>query len=211
VDASEILVLDRLVPKGLRVRIGTLLRGAIWQYGWKSDSDRDAYGYWHVAFSGGDDRSRTSCEKQLAAQPDFCAINDLWRCLKHGHLAGHEPLRVYANGHTFGVEGYVHVDNADPHNYFTTLYYAHPEWRQNWAGELVFYDPKSDGDTIGVVYPKPGRVVTFHGNLPHVARAPSRECPVLRISVAIKTQIAHRASRKTSRTSRAVGRRLRAS
>jgi SM-20-related protein len=200
-DANEILVFDRLIPKSLRMRIETLLRGPIWQYGWKSDSERDAYAYWHVAVSGGDDRSRTSCEKDLGANHDFSAIGDLWHCLKDGHLKGHEPLRVYANGHTFGSEGYIHVDNADPHNYFTTLYYAHSEWHENWAGELVLYNLKRDA-TIGVVFPKPGRVVTFHGNLPHVARAPSRACPALRMSVVIKTQIARDASRAVGRRSR---------
>jgi SM-20-related protein len=128
-----------------------------------------------------------SCEDILFSNPLIPAIRDLWMLLKANHLEGHQPLRVYANSHTYGVEGYLHVDNPDPLNYFTTVYYAHPVWDKNWAGETIFYQPDTD-EVIAAVYPRPGRVVTFHGNIPHVARAPSRDCPEVRVCIVFKTQ-----------------------
>jgi SM-20-related protein len=193
-DPDQIQVFDRLVAVDLRERITAYLQRPIWQYGWKSNKKGDRFSYWHASIAGGDDKSRVNCEAELASSRDVEPIAEMWQCLSHGHLTGHEPLRIYANSHTFGVEGYVHIDNEDPNNYFTTIYYAHPEWHRNWAGELVFYGADQD-EIIGAVYPRPGRVVTFHGNIPHAARAPSRECAALRISLVIKTQVTSRATR----------------
>jgi SM-20-related protein len=113
-------------------------------------------------------------------------VVELWRLLQAGPLRGHQPVRVYANSHTFGVEGYVHTDNEDHENYFSTIYYAHPIWHRNWVGDTVFYT-RDGTDIIGSVYPWPGRAVAFHGALPHCARAPGRDCTELRVSIVIKT------------------------
>ena len=187
--ADEILIDDRLVPRDLRGRIAELIKQPIWQYGWQSSGRRDRFCFWHVHFAGGDGRSRRNCEAELILRLQFAPIIHLWQLLKAGPLAGHVPLRAYANAHTFGVEGYVHTDSTDEENYFTTIYYAHPVWHQNWAGETVFY-ARDQSDIIGSAYPKPGRVVMFRGAVPHCARPPSRDCAELRVTVVIKTMLA---------------------
>lgn len=106
--------------------------------------------------------------------------------LAQGPLKMHEPLRVYANAHTYGVEGYVHRDSSDPVSYWTTVYFAHSRWNVNWGGELVFFDDSED-EIVHSVYPRPGRIIIFPGFLRHCARGVSRECPDLRISIVIKT------------------------
>jgi SM-20-related protein len=189
--ASEVLVDDALVPRGLQKRLAELTALPIWAYGWKSNPRKDRYSYWHAHFAGGGARNRRNCEAELASVPELAPVLDLWRRLNSGPLAGHEPLRVYANSHTFGVEGYVHADSRDTQNYFSTIYFAHPVWHHNWSGETVFYS-RDRRDILTSVYPKPGRVVTFPGAMPHCARAPSRDCPELRITVVIKTQRARR-------------------
>lgn len=131
--------------------------------------------------------SRVNCESELASRPPFAPVMELWKIFEQGILQGHEPIRIYANSHTYGVEGYVHTDNDDDQNYFSTIYYAHPVWHMNWCGDTVFYT-RDGQDIISSVYPKPGRTVSFHGAVPHCARAPSRDCTELRISVVIKTQ-----------------------
>jgi SM-20-related protein len=171
--------------------VARLLAQPIWRYGWRSDPRRNRFAYWHVHFAGGHGGSRRGCERELAAFPALRPIHRLWQRLSKSVLRGHEPVRVYANAHTYGVEGYVHVDNDDTENYFSTIYYAHERWNRNWAGETVFY---SGQDIVCSVHPRPGRVVSFHGALPHCARAPSRECPELRVSVVFKTQLARRRS-----------------
>jgi SM-20-related protein len=188
---DDIRVWDELVPKPLQQSITDLVRRPIWQYGWQSNNKLNRYCHWHAHFAGGGINSRKSCELELAQKPELAPINDLWQLLLRGPLAGHEPLRVYANSHTYGIEGYVHTDNDDTENYFSTIYFAHEIWHKNWSGETVFYTEGGD-EIISSVYPKPGRLVSFFGAIPHCARAPSRDCVELRVSVVIKTQLRSR-------------------
>jgi len=187
-ELGGVIVSDDFISRSLQKRITEVVQGPIWQYGWHSNSRRDRFCYWHAAFAGGSANSRVNCEEELSSKPYLAPIHELWLHLSQGALKGHEPLRVYANGHTYGVEGYVHRDNKDTENYFSTVYYAHPVWHKNWGGDTAFYS-RDGQDIIHSVYPRPGRAITFHGASPHCARAPSRECAELRISVVIKTQM----------------------
>lgn len=187
---GQLLVTDEFAPQKLQRALTEIARQPIWQYGWRSNTRRERFSYWHAHVAGGDGQSRANCEAELASKPEFGAIYALFKLLQAGPLQGHEPLRVYLNGHTYGVEGYVHQDNTDTENYFSTIYYAHPVWHQNWAGDTVFYN-RDESDILTTIYPRPGRAVTFHGALPHCARAPSRDCSELRVSVVIKTQWTH--------------------
>ncbi|WP_343725354.1 2OG-Fe(II) oxygenase [Herbaspirillum huttiense] len=184
---GPLLVTDDFVPTQLQHALSEMIRQPIWKYGWRSNTRRDRYCYWHAHVAGGDGAARIDCEPELAAQPAYSSIYALFKILQAGPLRGHEPVRVYMNSHTFGVEGYVHQDNADTENYFSTVYYAHPVWHQNWSGETVFYN-RDESDILTSVFPRPGRAVTFHGAVPHCARAPSRDCNELRVSIVIKTQ-----------------------
>lgn len=181
-----IVVSEDFVEPRLQQQISALVRSPIWQYGWKSNRTKDRFCYWHSHFAGSEE-GRSSCEDELQQEPLLAPIFKLWKTLENVVLRGHEPLRVYANAHTYGVEGSVHIDHDDKENYFSTVYYAHTAWDRNWAGDTVFY--AEDGENIiRSIYPKPGRAITFPGCIPHCARAPSRDCAELRISVVIKTQ-----------------------
>ncbi|UWE16103.1 2OG-Fe(II) oxygenase [Herbaspirillum huttiense] len=198
---GPLLVTDDFVPTQLQHALSEMIRQPIWKYGWRSNTRRDRYCYWHAHVAGGDGAARIDCEPELAAQPAYSSIYALFKILQAGPLRGHEPVRVYMNSHTFGVEGYVHQDNSDTENYFSTVYYAHPVWHQNWSGETVFYN-RDESDILTSVFPRPGRAVTFHGAVPHCARAPSRDCNELRVSIVIKTQ---RQQRSTAGVSSLVG------
>jgi len=186
-DVNEVAIYDDLVPAPLQLRLLQLLRRPIWAYGWKSAKERDRFSFWHARFAGGDEQCLLDCAPELAANAAATPVQELWELLSGSLLAGHEPVRVYANAHTYGVEGYLHVDSQDE-NYFSTIYYAHPEWSYNWAGETVFVSQRT-GAIVSSVHPHPGRLVTFRGVTPHVARSPSRDCPELRISVVFKTRL----------------------
>ena len=181
-SCQQIQGVDGLVPTGLRADLQKLVRGAIWAYGWKSVKDRDPFPFWHAHFAGDDDFS--SCEAELLSNEQAKPVSALWRLLASGPLEGHTLVRAYANGHTYGGEGYIHVDSTDA-RYFTTIYYAHPAWEADWAGETVFFS--NDAATSTAVIPSPGRLVMFRGDIPHVARSASRSCPELRVSVVLKT------------------------
>lgn len=183
----DITIHDDLVPQSLAMSVYQLLCGPIWKFGHQSNGAKDRFSFWSTRFAGGDGNSRTSCETELRANTQYAPIVRLWDLLAVEVLPRHDPLRIYANAHTYGVEGYVHIDNPDRDNYFSTIYYAHPVWMPNWAGELVFFDQDMT-DGVASVFPKAGRVVTFPGSIPHTARAPSRDCADLRLSVVIKSQ-----------------------
>lgn len=185
---SLIRIFDDLVPPALQEELAALVKEPIWRYGWKSNRRNDRFCFWHADFAGGGADSRTDCEEELAANPKARLIHELWKLFSSSILVGHEPLRVYANSHTYGVEGYVHTDSQDDENYFTTIYYAHSRWHKNWSGETLFFSNEGD-DIIKAVYPRPGRVVSFPGSIPHTAHAPSRECADLRVAIVMKTQL----------------------
>ncbi|ARQ91563.1 MULTISPECIES: 2OG-Fe(II) oxygenase [Stenotrophomonas] len=183
---GEVRVVENGVPLELRREILRLVRRPIWAYGWKSVKDHDCFGFWHAHFAGGDEETRESCEEALAANLQASAIHALWVHLSSTVLRGHVPLRVYANGHTYGVEGSIHTDSMES-DAFTTIYYAHGAWDPDWAGETVFFP--SDSATAQAVLPVPGRLIVFRGATPHVARSVSRQCPELRVSVVIKSRV----------------------
>jgi hypothetical protein len=113
--------------------------------------------------------------------------DDLWAAarVRCEALAG-GPLRVlrqYANGHTYGLGGRLHVDDPRPGHY-TLLYYPMPTWQLGWGGETVFL--RSDGEIALAVLPKPNRAVFFDARIPHEGRAPSRQYGGLRATLAFK-------------------------
>ncbi|WP_080672299.1 2OG-Fe(II) oxygenase [Bradyrhizobium japonicum] len=178
---------DGLVPLRLQAELAQLAKQPIWGFGWHSSSARDRYAFWHAHGAGGDAKSRESCAAELEANVAFQPVYKLFKLLQKNILAGHEPLRVYANLHTFGHEGYPHRDSPDRENYWTTVYFAHEEWHSAWGGELAFLNDTYD-EIIHSTFPRPGRLVQFSGSTPHCARGVSRECSKARVTVVIKTQ-----------------------
>jgi hypothetical protein len=92
-------------------------------------------------------------------------------------------LRQYANGHTYGLGGRAHVDDTRA-GCFTLLYYPMLAWEPAWGGETVFHHPS--GEIALSVMPKPNRAVLFDARIPHAGRAPSRDFPGLRVTIAFK-------------------------
>lgn len=187
--SSDVHVMDDFISPAIREQLTQFFSEPIWVYGWRANSKKkDApNGHWNVYFAGSSNGDvETPCEADLMEQDFLAPIQALWKQLKSGPLAGHELLRCYANAHTYGTDGYVHTDSSKP-NYFSTVCYLHAEWHPDWAGETVFFDHDKT-DVTRAVYPRPGRIVTFHGAVPHCARPLSRDCSALRISLIYKTR-----------------------
>jgi len=158
-----------------------------WAFGWRSNGNKDPFSFWHRHFAGyrqaGSEINGTyDCEAEVSAIP---LIHAVWRQLADGELKGHRLIRCYANGHTYGSDGFVHTDTAQTNTY-TSIYYPHPEWNANWGGETVFFTPDRS-DIIASIYPRSNRMLMFDGRIPHVARGVSRICPVLRVTLMFKT------------------------
>jgi SM-20-related protein len=185
-EAQRFMILDDFVPPILQLRLSALMEMNIWRYGWKAADTQRNHFFWHSHFAGdNDDGGEADCESELHDRQLVAPVLELWHLIKRSIGAGHVPVRVYANGHTFGDDGHVHTD-ATRSGHFTSLYYAHPHWETNWGGETHFFNER--GDTIlHSAFPKPGRLVHFSGTIPHTARAPARDCPALRSVIVIKS------------------------
>lgn len=186
---GDIRVLDDWMSPKLHTALIGFFQEPIWFYGWKSNTNKTLApnGHWNVFFAGSlKNENAGSCEQELSDNEFFQPITELWQQLKAGPLKGHEPVRVYANAHTYGTDGYVHTDSEEL-NYYSTVCYMHQEWHHDWAGDLVFFN-QDRSDITRAVYARPGRIVTFHGAVPHCARPLSRDCSALRMALVFKTR-----------------------
>ena len=156
----------------------------LWTYGWQSDKDKVPFSHWNHDFLKTKRNNQDDAEQVLLTDESLAPLRDLWLKLKAEVLPGHALVRCYANAHTFGVEGYPHIDSRTEGNY-TTICYVNPMWRPEWAGETVFFNDV--GDIVQAVLPKPGRVIVFDGRVTHAARALSRICPAMRVTLMFKT------------------------
>jgi SM-20-related protein len=184
---TRIQVHDGLIPTELQTQLSALMKKSIWAHGWKSNSEKDKYSFWHTHFAGGDLHSRIDCSETL--KKGHPVVFQLWDLLSKTALQGHVPLRAYGNAHTFGCEGYIHVDNRDTDNYFSTIVYTNEDWKAFWGGETLFYS-LDEKDIIKAVAALPFRVASFPGHIPHKANAPARDCPMLRTAIVFKSHVA---------------------
>ncbi len=185
-DARRFMVLDDFVPTLLQLKLSALMEMNIWRYGWKAADTQTNHFFWHSHFAGdNDDGGEVDCEPELHDRALVAPVLELWRLIQQSIGKGHVPVRVYANGHTFGGDGHVHTD-ARGAGHYTSLYYAHPKWDINWGGETLFFNDSRDA-ILHAAFPKPGRLVHFSGTIPHAARSPARDCPALRSVIVIKS------------------------
>ncbi|WP_420607362.1 DUF6817 domain-containing protein [Novosphingopyxis sp.] len=185
-ENRELHVLDDLIPIRLQHSLSALMERNIWRYGWKSADTQNKHFFWHSHFAGdNDDGGEVDCESELQNRPLVAPVLQLWQLVRENVGQGHYPVRIYANGHTYGCDGHVHTD-SERSSHYTALYYASPEWDENWGGETAFFDP-SRKEIIKSVFPRPGRLVFFDGRIPHVARSPSRDCAALRSVIVFKS------------------------
>lgn len=163
-------VIDALAPQDLFAQACQLGAATGWYFGHGSKA-HDTGRFWKMNLDG-------------IGVFDAIWLQAQQRCEQ---LAG-APLKVirqYANGHTYGLGGQIHVDDVRPGSY-TLLYYTMEEWRQEWEGETVFYG--EDGEIALSVGPRPNRAILFDSRIRHVGRAPGRTFQGLRVTVAYKLE-----------------------
>jgi SM-20-related protein len=187
-SGPKVTVFDNLLPPPDQAAIWEFLNRPGWAHGGYSaeGAEADRYFYKHFAGyrqDGQEDRTAGSIEDELAQAAPILA--QMWIGLKNGPLQGQALARCYANGMPGGMEGGLHLDsNIDSH--LTSIYYAHPVWHPNFAGETLLFNPTGD-EIVAAIYPRPNRLAVFSGTIPHVARPMSRRRPELRITLMFKT------------------------
>lgn len=186
-DHPRVRILDGLASPDLAERLSAMADRNVWKYSWRPNGAGFGYAFWNCDFAGDTDSNMGDCLPELQGRPFVEPILTLWGRLAETIAQGHTLVRVYANGHTYGGGGDIHLDNAPDPSLWTFVYYAHRRWEPNWGGETLIMD--DDGVEIAeAVQPRPGRVSWFRGDNPHCARPPSRECPVLRVVYVFKTR-----------------------
>lgn len=182
---------DNTLKEEYRKWVYDFLSSPGWKWGWQSSPKTDAYSFWHKHFAGHEipDHDNPDAPYDCASEleKNSLLLYRFWLYLESGILKGHTLVRCYANGQPYGSEGTLHTDSVS-NTSFTTIYYPHEKWYPNWGGETVFFNDEKT-DIIASIYPKPNRLITFEGTIPHVARSVSRVCPMLRITLMFKTEI----------------------
>jgi SM-20-related protein len=181
------LVADDLIDLDLQRQLSSITERNIWRYGWRGDGRGSGQAFLCCEFAGTHLANDGDCTGELERQPRLAPILALWRRLAATVATGHVPIRVYAVGHAFGGGGGQHRDNEEDASLYSFVYYAHRLWDPDWGGETVFFE-ESGRDVVQAVTPLPGRVTYFRGDVQHAARAPSRECPILRSVYVFKTR-----------------------
>jgi hypothetical protein len=163
-------VIEDLASTDLFRQACEVCQGKTWYFGNRSNDEHDIP-FWKMDLDG------------------VAAFDEIWQAAQPAceALAGCKlrVIRQYANGHTYGLGGQPHLDDLRPET-FTLLYYPMVEWPSSWQGETVFHD--QSGEIAIAVTPKPNRAVFFDARIPHAGRAPSRNCPALRVTVAYKLE-----------------------
>lgn len=96
----------------------------------------------------------------------------------------YDLLNVYANGHTYGLDGTFHQDAYDDKGR-TFLLYANKKWLKQWGGMTSFY---KDNNEVHSLYPSPNKGILFPGMIFHRASSLSRLFIGLRVTIAWKLQ-----------------------
>lgn len=182
---TQIRAIDNFLPAAEHQAVWTFLCEGGWSFGAFSATGGHRYFYKHFAGfrEGGneyDDPRRI--EDELQRYPVVAAV---WSRLKAGPFANQVLARSYANGMPPGAEGGLHLDSNIP-SHFTAIYYPHPTWDPDLAGETLFYNATRD-DVVAAVFPKPNRLVLFPGTIPHVARPISMRASEMRVTLMFKT------------------------
>lgn len=139
----------------------------------------ELYGHWAYPLVDVDAGAPRDVAQELNALDETLApIQDAWRRTLPLLPLGAQTVNAYINGYTHGNDGYPHVEVPTPRarEQRSILIYCCARWEPAWGGETVFFD--DEGDISVSILPKPGRVLVFRGDVLHVARAPSRYCPV---------------------------------
>jgi SM-20-related protein len=146
-----------------------------------SQDTHELYGHWDYPLVLVQRDAPREVSAELQALDDTLApIRLAWQRTLKLLPAGAQTVNAYVNGYTYGTDGYPHVEVLHPRaaEQRSILIYCCPRWEPAWGGETVFFD--GDGDIAAAILPKPGRVLVFRGDILHVARAPSRFCPMER-------------------------------
>jgi SM-20-related protein len=178
-------VIDNFLPDQVYDRLREHVQAQAMTYGAKSNSQTDPHGHW--SWKPVHDNQKNLADLTGKLPP---LLGDTWRqvCIGAADDWRTPPkiIRCYANGYTYGTDGYFHTDSQRTDEQ-TFIIYICDDWFPDWAGETVMLDDNIEGGYRAVL-PRPNRAVILPSRMLHAARAVSRKCTVLRTTFMFKTR-----------------------
>ena len=90
---------------------------------------------------------------------------------------------LYRTTINLSVPTNTHYSHTHPDE-IALIYYVNLDWKQEWAGETLFYSDDLK-DIIHASMYKPNKLIIFDGNIPHTIRPQNIEAPTFRFSIAM--------------------------
>jgi SM-20-related protein len=172
-------VIDNFLPADLYDKLRKYVQSQPMKYGSKSNSQTDPHGHWSWKPIGRDSRHNLADLTYLLSPP----LLDAWDLIRNKHT-GPALVRCYANGYQYGTDGYFHTDSVRADEQ-TVIIYICDKWDPDWAGETHWY---SQAGLQNSSSPWPNRALILPSNLMHCARAVSRKCTSLRLTLMYKVR-----------------------
>lgn len=170
-------VIDNFLPADSYKQLLAYVQGQPMRYGSKSNSKTDPHGHW--SWKPIHDNQKNLADLTFTLP---LVLLGAWKEVNQ-RIDGdtnRAVIRCYANGYTYGTDGYFHTD-SDREDEKTIILYMCDRWEGDWAGETVW-------GTAGIAMPWPNRALILPSNAAHAARAVSRKCNVLRTTLMFKTR-----------------------
>jgi SM-20-related protein len=172
-------VIDNFLPADLYDKLRKYVQSQPMKYGSKSNSQTDPHGHWSWKPIGRDSRHNLADLTYLLSPP----LLDAWDLIRNKHT-GPALVRCYANGYQYGTDGYFHTDSVRADEQ-TVIIYICDKWEPDWAGETHWYSQAGQQNSA---IPWPNRALILPSNLMHCARAVSRKCTSLRLTLMYKVR-----------------------
>ncbi|MEM7281480.1 MAG: 2OG-Fe(II) oxygenase [Pseudomonadota bacterium] len=151
-----------------------------WRFGDQADA-KSNHRFWGASIFSPDDPRYTN----HTLSDTHPSIAEIWNQIALYLGPSQFEIRdVWLNGLTFGLESGIHRDRQDnEEGWYTAMVYLNTHWRAEFGGETMFYNQEKT-DVQKAVIPAPGRMVFFDARIPHWGRAPTKDFPFVRLTLA---------------------------
>jgi SM-20-related protein len=180
-DPNSIQVHDKVIPEDLFTRLLAVSKNLSWQFGWFTPSNRSAR-YWHHEVGHGGKMNDKCVANEVRKHP-LEVFSDYQDWLLSQLPADSRIIRYYLNAHTYGTDGWPHVDTKKS-GQVTALLFFNQQWKSGWGGETVIFG--EDGDIRNAILPATNRILSFPSHWLHAPRPLSKAFNGLRIVLVVK-------------------------
>ena len=185
---EEVVVIDNYIPNAIQTYIWNIINSHAWLFG------HTTAGEWNPWIYDQNMAEVPALKQHIFPEASPVSNDNVWQVI-FGMILDLLPQKVQLhniliNGQQFIHDTLIHTDtknwpSQNKMDGITVLYYANPEWREEWGG----YTQVNTPDDIYRIAPKPGRLCIFNSNMPHKGYPPNEIYKNLRVTVAFKVFI----------------------